>query len=141
MHNQSYRPDIGIAPLLLDVADRVAKRLDDSLKHELGIGMSQYRIMRAVAQYSRASQKTIAQLLGQTEASVSRQIALLHDQRVVGVHRDASDRRARVLILTPRGRELLERCDEYSNVFSSHLVSDTDAALLSGVLISLATHL
>jgi DNA-binding MarR family transcriptional regulator len=48
--------------------------------------------------------------LGQTEASVSRQIKLLKDDGMLAVRIDPNNRRARSIVLTDKGSEFAKKC-------------------------------
>ena len=96
-----------LTPLLLDTAELLAKRLDAELKRQHGIGLSQYRVLRVLAEKQRITQKSIASALDQTEASISRQMDVLQDDRLVTVHKNPEDRRERIVVLAPRGRDVL----------------------------------
>lgn len=120
-----------IAPLLLDVAELMAKYTDTYLKQLTGIGVSQYRVLRAVKIQPRCTQKAIALRLSQTEASISRQIELMSEHRLLTVHRDPDDRRARIVVLTPRGADTLEQLEQHVRQLSHELLRHTSHAMFS----------
>ncbi|HXR49776.1 MAG TPA: winged helix-turn-helix domain-containing protein [Verrucomicrobiae bacterium] len=58
--------------LLDHVAATVAKQSDQVLQEQLGIGLSQFKILQVLQAEPRTPQREIARSLAQTEASISR---------------------------------------------------------------------
>lgn len=85
---------------------------DEALRRELGIGFSQFKILMAAKHRSGLKQNDIAAYLGQTEASISRQIKLMKSDGLLIVQTDPENRRARSIILSQKGTELGRRCVE-----------------------------
>ncbi len=85
---------------------------DEALRRELGIGFSQFKILMAAKHRSGLKQNDIAAYLGQTEASISRQIKLMKSDGLLMVQTDPENRRARSIILSQKGTELGRRCVE-----------------------------
>ncbi len=83
---------------------------DEALHAELNIGYSQFKILMAAKHKSGLKQNDIAKFLGQTEASVSRQIKLLRDGGMLSVQTDPDNRRARSIVLTAKGEHLGKQC-------------------------------
>jgi DNA-binding MarR family transcriptional regulator len=94
--------------LLQHLASVMSKQTDQLLQEQLGIGVSQYRILSALEWIPRIRQKTIADTLGQTEASISRQITLLVQKGLLVVKHDANNRRIHIITPTPMGMQLTE---------------------------------
>jgi len=92
---------------LVFVLDRQS---DETLHSSLGIGYSQFKILMAAKHRSGLKQNDIALYLGQTEASVSRQIKLLKDDGMLAVRIDPNNRRARSIVLTDKGSEFAKKC-------------------------------
>ena len=97
---------------------------DDVLRRELGLGFSQFKILMAAKHSVGLKQNDIARHLGQTEASVSRQIKLMKADGLLSVQVDPENRRARSIVLTDRGADLGKRCAEvlehtHASVFGS----------------------
>jgi DNA-binding MarR family transcriptional regulator len=95
----------GIATLLL-------KQSDQALQEQLGIGMSQFRILKIVQASPRLLQRHIADSLGQTEASVSRQVKLLHSRQLLTTRINPQNRREHITTLTPKGYQVTEAAAE-----------------------------
>lgn len=94
--------------LVQHLASVMGKQTDQLLQEQLGIGLSQYRILTALEWNPRVQQKTIADNLGQTEASVSRQVSLLARKGLLIIKNDINNRRKHVIIATPMGMQLTE---------------------------------
>ena len=83
----------------------VAKR-NGVVVEEFGIGFSQFKILFALEHHDGIQQKEIAGFLGQTEASISRQIKLLVSARLVSVKKGADDKKKHLITPTARGRQI-----------------------------------
>jgi DNA-binding MarR family transcriptional regulator len=94
--------------LMQHMATVMSKQTDQLLQEQLGIGISQYRILTALEWTPRVQQRTIAVNLGQTEASISRQVGLLAQKGLLVVKRDAHNRRKHIIVPTPMGMQLTE---------------------------------
>ena len=97
---------------------------DEALRTQLNIGYSQFKILMAAKHKTGLKQNDIAHYLGQTEASVSRQIKLMKHDGLLSVQTDPSNRRARIIIITSKGAELGRKCLEvlehtHATVFGS----------------------
>lgn len=95
--------------LLQHVAAMFDKQLDQALQEQLGIGLAQYKIMLTIEPTAQGMvQSTIARHLGQTEASVSRQIKLLMQKGMLESTVNAKSRREHLTALTPKGFKILQ---------------------------------
>ena len=99
----NLNPQAAIAYLLDHVAAMLARQNDQALQEQLGIGMSQYKILLVLQRTPDISQRELADHLGQTEASVSRQIKLMHDKGLLLQRVDPGNRRVHVTELTTKG--------------------------------------
>lgn len=99
-------PTNNLAYLLSHLAAVVGKQSDQLLQEQLGIGLSQYRIMLVLEQNPKIQQRTIADSLGQTEASISRQMKLLEDKGLVVVKVDPKNRRKHKATPTQMGAQM-----------------------------------
>jgi DNA-binding MarR family transcriptional regulator len=93
------------------------------LQERLGIGFSQFKILLVLQNNSNIQQKQIADALGQTEASVSRQIKLLTERGLLTTRVSPQNRREHLTTLTPRGVRFTEEAlrilnDYHGPVFS-----------------------
>jgi len=94
--------------LLNHVAAVTSKQSDQVLREQLGIGLSQYRILMVLEWNPRTGQKAIAETLGQTEASVSRQIKLLQKKGLLVSRQDPQNRRKHITAPSPMGMQITE---------------------------------
>lgn len=101
------------------------KRADEALRKQLGLGFAQYKVLEAVGRNMLAKQNLIAELLDQTEASVSRQVKILEKKTLIIVGTVMGNRRAKELSLTEKGEELLGHCEEVLDL--------TQASILGGL--------
>lgn len=83
---------------------------DEALRAQLGVGFSQFKILMAAKHRSGLKQNEIAGFLGQTEASVSRQIKLMKSEGLLRVQVDPTSRRSRSIMLTDKGAQLGKDC-------------------------------
>lgn len=102
------------------VLDRQADLL---LQERLGIGFSQFKILMALQWQACTQQRYIAEYLGQTEASVSRQIKLLHELGLLKNQISSHSRRERVTTLTTKGEKLANEAMKQLNKFYEPILS------------------
>jgi len=101
-------PGNNLSYLLQHLAAVMGKQSDQALQEQLGIGLSQYRILMVLEWNPRIQQKSIADSLGQTEASISRQIKLLTGKGLLVAKPDPQNRRKHITAPTPRGMQITE---------------------------------
>lgn len=96
-------PTKNIGFLLNHLAFVLGRRSDQVLQERLGIGLSQFKIMMTLQKAPRVQQKQIAEKLGQTEASISRQIKLLQEQGLLQTVINPANKREHITTLTTKG--------------------------------------
>jgi DNA-binding MarR family transcriptional regulator len=89
--------------LLQHIGTILERQFDQALLEQLGIGTSQYRILLALEAHPDISQKHLAANLGQTEASISRQVRVLQSKLLISTQVHPQSRRERVTNLSPKG--------------------------------------
>src|SRR3982751_4766821 len=92
---------------------------DQILQEQLGIGLSQFKILDTLIENSAMQQRHIAVQLGQTEASVSRQIGILQRKGMVETMRNPVNRREHITSLTPRGERITEAAQNVLSNFQT----------------------
>lgn len=97
--------------LLQHVAAITDRRADQALQERMGIGTSQYRVMVVLRASPGVQQKHVAEVLSQTEASISRQVKLLVEQGLVTSRVSQANRRQHLTALTPRGLHFVDEAD------------------------------
>lgn len=117
-------PSNNLTYMLQHLAAVMSKQSEQLLQEQLGIGMSQYRILMVLDWNPRIGQKAIADSLGQTEASISRQIKLLKEKELLVTQIDPHNRRKHITAPTPRGMQATESATEIlRRHFSQDVVS------------------
>lgn len=97
-----------IGYLLQHVAFQMAKQSDQVLQEQLGIGFSQFKILRSLQAGPHVKQRVIAANLGQTEASISRQVKLMIEQGLLKVTISPTNHREHLTVVTPKGMRLAD---------------------------------
>lgn len=112
------------------------KRADESLKSELGIGFAQYKVLEAINQNTLTKQNAVAEMLDQTEASISRQVKILQKKGLITIEDVMGNRRARELSLTHVGEEVVgsaERILDTLQLAVMNNMSEKEQQLLSSL--------
>jgi DNA-binding MarR family transcriptional regulator len=92
------------------------KKADEELKTQLDIGFAQYKVLEAINQNILARQNMVADMLDQTEASISRQIKILQKKGLITVADVMGNKRARELSLTRVGEEIVRNAEDVINI-------------------------
>lgn len=119
------------------VAASLARFNDELLLDRLEIGMAQFKVLCAIEARPYAQQKQIARAIGQTEASVSRQIKLMDRDGLVKIATKPGDRREHVVSLTPRGQRLVSRAQELLNNHLQPLLRNIPVTQQQAMLVGL----
>ena len=98
------------------------KRADESLKTQLDIGFAQYKVLEAINQNMLARQNMVAEMLDQTEASISRQIKILHKKGLITVVTVMGNKRAKELSLTRVGEEIVRNAEDVIDVSQAQVM-------------------
>ncbi|HSX29601.1 MAG TPA: MarR family transcriptional regulator [Candidatus Saccharimonadales bacterium] len=101
-------PVITIGYLLQHTATILMRQSDQVLQERLGIGMSQFRLLMMLQTNPNVQQRKLAECLGQTEASISRQIKLLVEKGLLGVRVNPKSRREHMTMPTAKGQKITE---------------------------------
>ena len=113
------KPSNNIGFLLQRLAFMLARINDQVLQERLGVGFSQFKILMILQWKPNVQQKFVANKLGQTEASISRQIKLLEDKGMLTVLVNPRNRREHVIKLTVKGERTIEKAFETLNTYHS----------------------
>jgi DNA-binding MarR family transcriptional regulator len=97
------KPTNHIGYLLQHISFSLARQSDQILQEQLGFGLSQFKIMMVLQWNPSVQQRHIADSLGQTEASISRQIKLMHEQGLLQTTISPQNRREHITTLTAKG--------------------------------------
>ena len=90
-------------PPLLHLVYILQQASDEILANEVGVGLSQARIMSVLHTGVPRSQRVVARILSQTEANVSRQLRDMKKRGLVGISKNKKDPRQRDVVLTRKG--------------------------------------
>ncbi len=97
---------------LQHVANLMTRQSDQVLQEQLGIGISQFRVLQALVDNPHIQQRQIGVLLGQTEASISRQVKLLYGKQMINTIINPDNRREHLTTLTLKGQRVVEASAE-----------------------------
>lgn len=105
--NETTREDAVL--VLLDVAARIERRLDNALSMTRGISFSEYRLLKALAGAGTRGvmRVDLAEAVGLTASAVTRALRPLEKIGVVATEKHERDARCSLATLTPAGAELL----------------------------------
>jgi DNA-binding MarR family transcriptional regulator len=106
-----------IGYMLQHLAFTMGRQNDQVLQERLGIGFSQFKILMVLEKNPYIQQRDIADALGQTEASISRQIRLMHDKGLLQTRIDPENRRRHITTPTSKGLRLNEEAMRALNGF------------------------
>jgi len=101
-------PTNNLVYLIQHLAAILGKQSEQVLQEQLGIGLSQFKILMVLEWNPRVPQRHIADSLGQTEASISRQVKLLTGKGLLVSRRDPQNRRKHITAPTPLGMQVTE---------------------------------
>jgi DNA-binding MarR family transcriptional regulator len=107
--------DNNLGYLFHHISAVLARQSDQILLEQLGIGFSQFKILLILAEGKGVQQRQLASTLGQTEASISRQIKLLLVSGMITNQVNPNNRREHITHLTPKGMKVTERATELLN--------------------------
>lgn len=97
------KPTNNLGYLLQHTAFSLARQSDQVLQEQLGVGLSQFKLMMVLRWNPSVQQRQIADALGQTEASISRQIKIMHEQGLLQTTISPQNRREHITTLTAKG--------------------------------------
>ena len=85
---------------------------DELLEEEVGVSLSQVRIMGTLDSKVPRSQAYIASRLRQTQANVSRQIRVMQKQGLVKITKNKRDSRQRDVVLSNKGEDKYKKSEQ-----------------------------
>jgi len=97
-----------ISYILQHTATILARQSDQTLQERLGVGMSQLKLLMILDRRPNIQQRTLAECLGQTEASISRQIKLLCEKGLLIIRINPKSRREHITVPTAKGVKMTE---------------------------------
>lgn len=103
----NYKDNLGY--LIHHLGFVMDRQSDALLQERLDMGFSQFKILMALKWHQGVQQRHIAEKLGQTEASVSRQIKLLQEAGLLTAKRSVENKREHITTLTPKGERAVDK--------------------------------
>ena len=104
---------IGI--LFQNISSTLSRLSDQVLNESLSISYSQYKILNALDIKENSRQIDIAHILGQTEASISRQIKIMNANGLIKIVLNKDNRREHYIQLTSKGSTSYTRATRLLN--------------------------
>lgn len=101
--------------LLHHSSEVLSKQSDQILQDQLGVGLAQYKLLTVLEQQPFLKQNEIAQQLGQTEASISRQIKIMQSKGLLIRSRNPNSKRDRIATLTTSGLRISDEANKILN--------------------------
>jgi len=98
--------------LLHHLSAVLMRESDQILQEQLGLTFSQFRILGVLAENPALQQRQLAVNLGQTEASVSRQVKLLKKKGLLESRINPQNRREHMPVLTLKGERITEAAQD-----------------------------
>lgn len=136
-------PDASIIYLLQHTATIAIRQADQILQERLGIGMSQLRILSMLQHEPGVQQRKLADRLGQTEASISRQIKIMSEKGFLAVTTNPKSKREHITVPTPKGLKITEAAKDVLAAYHkpmTDLISDKQRAQLVEALAAFHGH-
>lgn len=133
------RPTNNIGYLIQRLAFVLGRQSDQVLLEQLGIGLSQFKILMVLGWHSNIQQRQIAENLGQTEASISRQIKLLKDKGLLVTEISPQNRREHITRPTAKGQRVSEKAIEVLNRYHAPMFAQLGEKQQAQLLESLTT--
>ncbi len=115
-HNLDY--------LLEHAASIIHRQSDQVLQERLGIGLSQFKILMMLQIKPHTQQRELADSLGQTEASISRQIKLLVERGMLLVEVNPHNRREHRTVITSKGAKIAQAAQEVAMEYYDPLMAN-----------------
>ena len=112
-----------ISYLLQHTALMMMRQSDQVLQERLGIGMSQLRILLLLLEQPNVQQRKLADCLGQTEASISRQIKLMAKKGYLTVTISPKSKREHVAVPTVKGIKITQAAKEVLDLYNQPIAT------------------
>jgi DNA-binding MarR family transcriptional regulator len=111
------QPTTNLGYLIHHISFVLDRQSDQVLQERLGIGFSQFKILMVLKWHTGILQKRIADHLGQTEASISRQIKLMTEMGLLQSRVTPTNRREHAATLTTKGDRVAEEATRLLNEY------------------------
>ncbi len=113
---------------------------DDMFRSELGISLAQFLVLSVVdAHPGQLNQQAVADRLGLTKGTISRQIENAVTAGLMTVAVSAHSRRENTVALTQEGTEMVRRGDQIFQAYRDELATDVSERDLKAIIRTLTT--
>ncbi len=112
--------------ILEHITSLMTSKYDQLLLEQLGVGYAQYKILVQFEESHINRQNIIAKNLGQTEASITRQIKILSRKGLITRGVDPNSKKTRIVTLTFLGRRIQQAARDIVNKQNHDLLIDLD---------------
>jgi DNA-binding MarR family transcriptional regulator len=119
------------------------RQADQVLQERLGVGIAQFKLLTALHERPQVQQRFLAGSLGQTEASISRQVKLLTEKSMLVAQVNPKNRREHIMTLTPKGVKITQAAREILDAYHEPtfaLLSDKEKHQLTAILHTMHLH-
>jgi DNA-binding MarR family transcriptional regulator len=128
----SSRPEPLLLYLVKQVELAARARLDDIVR-PTGLTALQYTALTVLERNDDMTSAALARNSFVTAQSMADMVAILEDRGFIERRRDAADRRRLLVVLTPAGQALLDRCRAEVTRLESCMVSGLSASEVAGL--------
>ena len=97
--------------ILEHITSLLTTRYDSILLNQLGVSYSQYKVLSQFSENIIIRQKTIAENLGQSEASISRQLKIMNNRGLISKSYDPDNKKTIIINLTLQGLRIKKSAD------------------------------
>jgi DNA-binding MarR family transcriptional regulator len=108
--------------ILEHITSLLTSKYDQLLLEQLGVGYAQYKILIQFENNQIKQQNIIAKNLGQTEASITRQIKILSKKGLITRGIGPNNRKTRIVTLTFLGRRIQQAARDIVNKQNHHFL-------------------
>lgn len=110
--------------ILQHITSLLTRDSDQILLEQLGIGYSQYKIINLIKNGKSVKQRFISSSLGQTEASISRQIDILISKKLINKQIDPHNKRIRLISISQKGKKIADATNEVLAKFHKSILTN-----------------
>lgn len=129
--------------LLQHTSSTMYRQIDKIMQERLGIGMAQFKLLGILQERAGIQQRFLADSLGQTEASISRQVKLLQEKGLVIIQLNPASKREHVITLSGKGLKFTDAAQEIVDAYHTPVfqqLSDKEHEQLAQILQHLHLH-
>lgn len=107
----------GLSYLLQHTSATMHRQADQIMQERLGIGMAQFKLLTILQERPGIQQRFLADSVGQTEASISRQVKLLQEKGLLAVQINPGNKREHIMTLSGKGVKFTDAAREIMDAY------------------------